>query len=71
MADVPERWMEAREKHYERWLGPCATVYHEIIPQVPHIDTYIYPFSPERGAPLTGEGSELTTAFLTARPRST
>lgn len=25
IADVPDHWAEEREKHYERWLGPCQS----------------------------------------------
>lgn len=49
MAKVPAAWVESRERYYERWLGPCTYVYHEIIPQIPHIDVCLYPPAPERG----------------------
>lgn len=41
--DVPEHWAQVRSDHYERFLGLASTVYHEIIPQIPHIDVEIHP----------------------------
>jgi hypothetical protein len=42
-ADVPEHWAGLRSDHYEQWLGPASTVYHEVIPQIPHIDVEVHP----------------------------
>ena len=33
----------AREKIYEQLFGPVASVYHEVIPMIPHIDVYTFP----------------------------
>lgn len=52
LSDTPVEWVQQRERHYEQWLGPCASVYHEVVPQVPHIDVYIFPPSPERKRPF-------------------
>jgi len=32
-----------REAVYDRFFGTCETVYHEVLPKVPHIDVYVYP----------------------------
>lgn len=63
VADLPAGWREKRESRYEEWFGPCASVFHEVISQVPHIDIYIFPPSPERGRSfytlITGGMSDL------------
>lgn len=46
-ANLPAR-AERRELHYEAWLGPHATVCEPVLSQIPPINVYIYPPSPER-----------------------
>jgi hypothetical protein len=41
-SDEPPATKE-RETAYAHLFGECSTVYHEVIPQVPHIDVYTFP----------------------------
>jgi hypothetical protein len=57
---VDER-REKREKLYEKMFGKIESVYHEMVPMVPHVDVYV--FAPKRGRPfctlVTGGMSDL------------
>ena len=39
---------EAREKAYDTLFGEAGSVYHEMLPFVPHVDVYRYPPTDER-----------------------
>jgi len=47
--DATAQFAEAREKVYERFFGEVASIYHEVIPFVPHIDIHTYGRDERRG----------------------
>ncbi len=41
---APVEWRGAREAHYRRWFGEQeVTVWHEVVPAIPHIDVWVFP----------------------------
>jgi len=47
-AQVGEGQHEVLEAHYERHLGPCSTVWHEIVSDKIHLDVYMWRPTAER-----------------------
>jgi hypothetical protein len=41
--EPPPGFSEAREAAYRRFFGEPSSVWHEVLPQVPHIDVYTHP----------------------------
>jgi len=56
-------FIEQRERYYQKWLGPCLTVYHEMQPILPHVDVYLHGPSKKMKRPfytlVTGGMSDL------------
>ena len=61
-SDLREGWREALEAHLRAYLGPCATVYHEIVSTTVHLDLYIY--APTEARPYF----TIVTSGISARP---